>query len=51
MKIYTEVMLILINKIFKKRRLKKKIYNEFVKACSDKNWKKIDILGKRYLSL
>jgi len=37
--------------ILKKRRLKNKIYKEFIKARSEKNWEMVDILGKRYLSL
>jgi hypothetical protein len=35
----------------KKRRLKKKIFNEFEKAQKEKNYKMIDILGKRYLKI
>lgn len=35
----------------KKRKLKKKIFNEFEKAQREKNYQMIDILGKRYLKL
>ena len=35
----------------KKRRLKKRIFNEFEKAQKEKNYKMIDILGKRYLKI
>ena len=35
----------------KKRKLKKKIFNEFEKAQKEKNYQMIDILGKRYLKL
>jgi len=35
----------------KKRKLKKKIFNEFEKAQKEKNYQMVDILGKRYLKL
>jgi len=35
----------------KKRKLKKKIFNEFEKAQSDRNYEMISILAKRYLKL
>ena len=35
----------------KKRKLKRKVFNEFKKAQNEKNYEKIDILGKRYLKL
>jgi hypothetical protein len=35
----------------KKRRLKRRIFNEFEKAQKEKNYEMINILGKRYLKL
>jgi len=35
----------------KRRKLKKRIFNEFKKAQKEKNYQMIDILGKRYLKL
>jgi hypothetical protein len=35
----------------KKRKLKRKVFNEFKKAQTEKNYEKIDILGKRYLKI
>jgi hypothetical protein len=35
----------------KRRRLKKRIFNEFEKAQKEKNYELINILGKRYLKL
>ncbi len=35
----------------KKRKLKKRIFNEFEKAQKEKNYLMVDILGKRYLKL
>jgi len=35
----------------KKRKLKRRIFNEFKQAQSDKNYEKIDILVKRYLKI
>jgi hypothetical protein len=35
----------------KKKKLKKKIFNEFEKAQKEKNYQMVDILGKRYLKL
>ena len=36
---------------FRKRKLMKRIYTEFNKALSEKNYVKTEILGKRYLKL
>jgi len=38
-------------KFIKRRKLKKRIFNEFKKAQKEKNYQMIDILGKRYLKL
>ena len=35
----------------KKKKLKKKIFNEIEKAQKEKNYQMVDILGKRYLKL
>lgn len=35
----------------KKRKLKKRVFDEFKKAQNDNNWEMIDILGKRYLKI
>ena len=35
----------------KRRRLKKRIFNEFVQARSNRDYEKISILAKRYLKL
>jgi len=35
----------------KRRRLKKRIFNEFEKAQKEKNYQMVDILGKRYLKI
>ena len=35
----------------KKRKLKRKVFNEFKKAQKEKNYQMIDILGKRYLKI
>jgi hypothetical protein len=35
----------------KKRKLKRKIFNEFEKAQKEKNYEMINILGKRYLKI
>ena len=35
----------------KRRKLKKRIFNEFKKAQKEKNYQMIDILGKRYLKI
>jgi len=35
----------------KKKKLKKKIFNEFEKAQKEKNYQMVDILGKRYLKI
>ena len=35
----------------KKRKLKKRIFNEFEKAQKEKNYLMVDILGKRYLKI
>jgi hypothetical protein len=35
----------------KKRKLKKKIFNEFEKAQREKDYQMVDILGKRYLKI
>ena len=35
----------------KKKKLKKKIFNEFEKAQREKNYQMVDILGKRYLKI
>jgi len=35
----------------KKRKLKNKIFNEFVKAQIEKDYLRVDILGKRYLKI
>ena len=35
----------------KKRKLKRKVFNEFKKAQTEKNYEKIDILCKRYLKI
>ena len=35
----------------KKRKLKRKVFNEFKKAQIEKNYEMINILGKRYLKL
>lgn len=36
---------------FRKRKLMNRIYTEFNKALSEKNYVKTEILGKRYLKL
>jgi hypothetical protein len=36
---------------FKKEKLKRKIFNEFKKAQSERNYEMISILAKRYLKL
>jgi hypothetical protein len=35
--------------IIRKNRLKKEIFNQFVKAKENNDWIKIDILSKRYI--
>jgi hypothetical protein len=35
--------------IIRKNRLKKKIFDQFVKAKENNDWIKIDILSKRYI--
>lgn len=35
----------------RKNRLKKEIFNQFVKAKEDNDWVKIDILSQRYIRL
>jgi hypothetical protein len=35
----------------KRRKLKRKLFIEFKRAQSEKNYEKIDILGKRYLKI
>jgi len=35
----------------KKKKLKKRIFDEFEKAQKEKNYQMVDILGKRYLKI